>query len=52
MRCAVKVTVAFPEYISRVSVITDASGKKKEIAVSEQRITVEVPALNALLMEF
>ncbi len=46
------VTVSLAEDIAKVSVITDASGKKNEVAVKDRRITVEVPALNALLMEF
>jgi hypothetical protein len=33
-------------------VISDASGTQKKMAVVDQRITLDVPALNALMIEF
>ena len=44
--------VELPQGIQRVSVISDASGTQKKMAVVDQRITLDVPALNALMIEF
>lgn len=46
------VTVELPQGIQRVSVISDASGTQKKMAVVDQRITLDVPALNVLMIEF
>ena len=45
------VTVALSENVESISVISDASGTKEIVAVAEQCITVEVPPLNALLLD-
>jgi len=45
-----QVTVALPEEIESISVISDSSGTKETVAVAGQRVTVEVAPLNALLL--
>jgi len=47
-----QVTVALPEEIESISVISDSSGTKETVAVAGQRVTVEVAPLNALLLGF
>ena len=47
-----QVTVTLPEQCDIISVITEASGTKEILEVEGQRITVEVPGLNALLIKF
>ena len=47
-----EVALVLPVHLGAVSVMTDASGTKREVVAVEQRVTLEVPALNALLIEF
>ena len=45
------ITVSLPEEIEHVSLISDSSGAKETVDVVAQCITVEVPPLNALMLE-
>jgi hypothetical protein len=46
-----QVTVTLPEQYDTISVITKANGTKAKRAVTDHCITLEVPALNALMIE-
>ena len=45
------VTIAIPNHIQNVTIFSEASGTKREVEVADQRIELEVPALNALMIE-
>jgi hypothetical protein len=47
-----QITIELPDTITKVSVITEASGANEPVVVRDQRMTVAVPALNAILIEF
>lgn len=47
-----QVSIELPDHIKKVSVITRASGEKMEMEVTAKRITIDVPPLNAVLVEF
>ena len=46
-----QVTVALPGQCDQISVITEANGTKTGMAVADHCITLEVPALNALMID-